>query len=98
MRCMIYHLKRVVGITAFTFEEVLTLMTQAEACLNSRPLNSFFHEVNDLIHHNPGNFLIGAPHKCFPDPNLSDRSVICIGGSTCNGSYNVFSTGGPQTT
>jgi hypothetical protein len=40
VRCMKYHLKRLVGVTAITFE-VRTLMTQAQACLNSRPLNSF---------------------------------------------------------
>jgi len=61
------------------------------------PSNNFFHEVNDFIHHNTGNFMIGAPRTCFPDPNLSDGSVICLGGSTCNGLY-VFSTGGPRTT
>lgn len=41
VRCMKYHLKRLVGVTAFTFEEVRTLMTQVEACLNSRLLTAF---------------------------------------------------------
>jgi hypothetical protein len=97
VRCMKYRLQRLVGVTAFTFEEVCTLITQVEAYLNSRPLNSFFHEPNDPIHLKPGNFLFGAPRTYSPEPNLSNLSVICLGGSTCNGSYNVFSTGGPQT-
>ena len=62
------------------------------------PYNSFFHEPNDPIHLSPGNFPFGAPRTYSPEPNLSNLSVICLGGSTCNGSYNVFSTGGPQTT
>ncbi|KAG5865575.1 hypothetical protein JTB14_030778 [Gonioctena quinquepunctata] len=33
-----YHLKRIVGETSVTFEELTSLATQIELCLNSRPL------------------------------------------------------------
>jgi len=31
--CMQFHLKRLVGFTAFTFNKLSTLLTQVEACL-----------------------------------------------------------------
>jgi hypothetical protein len=39
--CSVNHLRRVVGVTAFTFQELSTLLTQEEARLNSHPLDSF---------------------------------------------------------
>lgn len=36
-----YHLKRIVGDTLLTFEELMTFLTQIEAVFNSQPLCSF---------------------------------------------------------
>ncbi|GFU65707.1 integrase catalytic domain-containing protein [Trichonephila clavipes] len=49
------------------FEELVTLVTQIEACLNSRPLTPLSNDPQDLQPLTPGHFLIGAPMAFFPE-------------------------------
>ncbi|GFS58551.1 integrase catalytic domain-containing protein [Trichonephila clavipes] len=49
------------------FEELVTLVTQIEACLNSRPLTPMSNDPQDLQPLTPGHFLIGAPMASFPE-------------------------------
>lgn len=65
-----YHLKRVLKDTKLTFEDFCTLITQIEACLNSRPLCPITAEITDLSVLTPGHFLIGQAINTLPEPNL----------------------------
>ena len=67
------HLKRVVSPVRLTFEEFTTVLTQIEACLNSRPPDD--DGISALT---PGHFLIGKPLTSLPDSQLSYRSISLL--------------------
>ena len=71
------HLTRIIGETKLSFEELCTVLTQVEACLNSRPLTPLpcEEEVQVLT---PGHFLIGKPLQALPDPPSSFHSVSTL--------------------
>ncbi|GBM66234.1 hypothetical protein AVEN_27917-1 [Araneus ventricosus] len=67
-----YHFKRVAGNSKFSYEELLTLTTQIEAILNSRPLTPLSADVDDLEVLTAAHFLIGRPITAIVEPSLID--------------------------
>jgi hypothetical protein len=67
------HLKRTItGI--LTYEEFSTLLTQIEACLNSRPLCATSTLPGEDSTLTPGHFLTGAPLLALPDSDIRDAN------------------------
>ncbi|XP_054729181.1 uncharacterized protein LOC129238173 [Anastrepha obliqua] len=63
-----YHLKRVLGEVPLSYEEFNTLLTEIEACVNSRPLCDNSEAAGDLEVLTPGHFIVGEPLKSIPEP------------------------------
>lgn len=55
-----FHLKRTIGERVLTYEEMSTVLTQIEACLNSRPICKLNENPDELQILTPGHFLIGS--------------------------------------
>ncbi|XP_015123319.1 uncharacterized protein LOC107045529 [Diachasma alloeum] len=69
-----YHLRRVLGTTTLTFEELNSVVIQIEACLNSRPICPMSDDPDDLQVLTPGHFLIGEPLQLIPEPSIIDKN------------------------
>ncbi|XP_029170330.1 uncharacterized protein LOC114940017 [Nylanderia fulva] len=70
VKSMKHHLRRVIGDATLTYEELATLLSQIEACLNSRPLQSLSDDPEDVAALTPGHFLIGSALSAVPEPSL----------------------------
>ncbi|CAG7829073.1 unnamed protein product [Allacma fusca] len=70
-----YHLKRVLGNTPLNYEEFATLLTQVEACLNSRPICPISSSPEDLSALTPGHFTGGGDLTALPEPDYSHEKI-----------------------
>ncbi|XP_011698520.1 PREDICTED: uncharacterized protein LOC105456273 [Wasmannia auropunctata] len=65
-----HHLKRCIGKHTLTFEEMTTVLSRIEACLNSRPIAAVSESLDDYTALTPGHFLIGTPLVAIPEPSV----------------------------
>ncbi|XP_011162211.1 uncharacterized protein LOC105197500 [Solenopsis invicta] len=66
-----HHLRRVIGESTLTYEEMATFLAEVETCLNSRPLQALSDDADELDVLTPCHFLVGAPLKAIPEPVLT---------------------------
>lgn len=70
-----YHLKRIIGESTLTFEELSTVLIQIEACLNSRPLCPISDHKEDFEPLTPGHLLVGEPLVALPSADLTNARI-----------------------
>ncbi|XP_043276054.1 uncharacterized protein [Venturia canescens] len=75
VKAMKYHLRRIVGETVLTFEELTTMLSQIEAVLNSRPLEALSDDPEDVSALTPGHFLTGDALSSLPEPSLTHLNI-----------------------
>ena len=67
------------GNSLLTLEELYTLTTQIEACLNSRPLYPLSSDPNNLALLTSAHFLVGSALTAIQETDLSDLPVNRLG-------------------
>lgn len=70
-----YHLRRVVGYTILSFDDLHTLICQIEAVTNSRPLSPLSDDPDDLSALTPGHFLVGTALNAIPEPDFTTQKI-----------------------
>ncbi|XP_039453257.1 uncharacterized protein LOC120432183 [Culex pipiens pallens] len=63
---------RVLGQRQLSFEDMITVLAQIEAAMNSRPLTPLSEDPDELDVLTPGHFLTGTSLLAIPDPDYSD--------------------------
>ncbi|XP_055589044.1 uncharacterized protein LOC129741345 [Uranotaenia lowii] len=67
-----YHFRRIVGQKSYNVDHFLTIVTQTQAILNSRPIASHPDHPQDLEPLTPGHLLIGEPLISIAEPDITD--------------------------
>lgn len=65
-----HHLIRISVSVRLTFEDMDTLLTQIEACINSRPLCAMTNDIDDLNPITAGHLIVGRALNLIPEPSL----------------------------
>ncbi|CAB0004530.1 unnamed protein product [Nesidiocoris tenuis] len=74
-----------------TLQEFITLTTQIESVLNSRPITAFSTSPDDMKVLTPGHFLVFRPLNAAPvDVTLTDRTALRSRWETCQHAFNCL--------
>ncbi|XP_055522497.1 uncharacterized protein LOC129716687 [Wyeomyia smithii] len=68
------HLLKVLGDSTVSYEDMTTLLTQVESCLNSRPLTQMSDDPEDLQPLTPGHFLVGSALQSLPSADYTNTN------------------------
>jgi hypothetical protein len=71
VKSMKYHLRCILGNNVCTYEELITITSNIEACLNSRPLCTLRNDPS-YSYLSPGHFLIGETLTTLPSLDLTN--------------------------
>lgn len=75
---MKHHVRRIIGDSTLTYEEMSTLLAQVEACLNSRPLQALSDDLDDITALTPGHFLVSSAINAVPEETLLDTLISTL--------------------
>ena len=86
------HLRRIIGSTLLTFEELTTITCQVEACMNSRPLLPMTsHNQDGLATLTASHFLLFKHPQSYPeDPRLPERPHLLKKWNQCQAMVSHF--------
>lgn len=65
-------MRKIIDVNILSFEELYIVLTQVEACLNSRSITPLSNDVLDLQALTPGHFIIGEAINTIPDSNFTN--------------------------
>lgn len=65
------HFNRIVGPHRLAYDDMETLLSQIESCLNSRPIAPMSDDPSDYDPLTPGHFLVGTALKAVPQADFS---------------------------
>ncbi|GBN88245.1 hypothetical protein AVEN_233612-1 [Araneus ventricosus] len=67
-------LKRILGKSSFTYEELYTVLVEIQAVINSRPVTYLYSNVNEPDLLSPSHFLTGSKLPVLPSQNSVPKS------------------------
>lgn len=78
IRSVKHHIRRVVGESTLTFEELTTVLSKIEACLNSRPISPLSSDPTSYDVLTPAHFLIGEPTVVISQADVSTAKISSL--------------------